>query len=856
MLSPPSFASTPVIWTAGQLARLRGEWRTALRSFAYHPFVALSASRGEPPTFYRVDFRVRSLTLDASEQLQYVDSVPMEIWITPGYPSTPPLVRPLAVLFHPNISYEAVHFTSAWQPNQTLLDVIHQVGEFLAWRSYDPDAVANDVALQWLHDNAAMLPLDGQADFTPSAGGEPLDRITRYGPTTLDQMGSAIDELSAALAGDAAGPNIEQARSFSRQTHAAMRIFLEPDVPATLRQRAAEFDRLALDLPGSVPSWEHVRGLRSWAKTILVEVGELKTAAEQLPAEVTRLSSLVGADFDTAAGAIGHLPSSEVLSPLLLRLPPLFKETETRAQTLRSQLALPQSGRPPNPLKPESAINRQLAIKLKEAEEDVEFAHHAAGEALAAADPVLPNARAETLALRVIGRWREYLDLFAAAGALEQHLSQWNGDAIEGYFIHSPDGQFGPFQFEQEVALGDARVYLTRGKGAALEIRSAVDDSTLGRGANGAARAMVAQGAGPAVSMTFTVPHEIDQPLLQLDYAIGQTSTLLPKLHAIGISDAHSWCGRIQRFLSGGEAQQEARAEQRRAAHRWETLAEELRQLAAFKARLSTYFLVTRCAATVSALVSERSAHNATIAQATKRVAAIAAKSSRDEAGQLVVPGRLAKSYTEETAAMEAAQKSLRRLEPRIKGISHTLRERLASPRQCGRPEIPVLRHLHPVSQELAELAPFASDDHLQAAVADLASTLQTSLMLNLPPAPPLTAEPPAAPASAEITRGAGEAPIVSEVEDAPAAQEIAPAEHVVEAAVDDAPPEAGITEEPLAEESTAASEAVAEAGEPAQESASVDAPDLANFTEAAQSFVAHEDEEKPPEEEDDWIEL
>src|ERR1700688_5042764 len=114
-LAPPGFRVTPVAGSDGQLERLRSEWLRAHRAFAYHSFVAISALRGDPPSQYRVDFRVRSLVLDDAEQLQYVDAVSMELWIPPGYPSQAPLVRPLAAVFHPNISYDAVHFAGNWQ---------------------------------------------------------------------------------------------------------------------------------------------------------------------------------------------------------------------------------------------------------------------------------------------------------------------------------------------------------------------------------------------------------------------------------------------------------------------------------------------------------------------------------------------------------------------------------------------------------------------------------------------------------------------------------------------------------------------------------------------------------------------
>ena len=837
-LPPPAFAMSPVAWSDGQLARLQGEWRTAFRAFAYHPFVAISALRGDPPTQYRVDFRVRSLVLNDAEQLQYVQTVSVEIWLPPGYPSQEPLVRPLVAVFHPNFSYDRVSFATAWQSGDTLVDVVHRVGEYLAYRSYDPQAVVNEVALQWLTDNAGLVPLDARADFTPTAGGEPLGRISQFGPATLHQMRRSIEELIDALSGEGAGPNIEHVRAFGQQTRTVMRMFLEQDIPAQLRAWAYEFDQFALDLPSSVPSWEHVRRLKSWSKSMLADSAELAPAVAQLDPEIEKLAGMVNGEFTSADDAVGHIPAAAALSVPLLRLPAVFLDAATRLETLRARLAGLDVRRPPNPLPAKGPIGRQLQQKLQEADDDVEFARHTTSEAIAAMEPALFRAREEVLALRLIARWREYIDIVVKATWLEQHLAGMS-DAMEGYFIRSAGGAFGPFQLEREVELGGTSIVVHVGNGGSMEVRAGADDSTLARGANGIVATMLPAGGGSSAPMTFKVAEGVDQPLLQLEYACKQTSLILPRIQAAPASKAISWCGRMLALFADAEAQQAARSEHRRCIHRWEALTEELKHLSQYKARLATYFLLQRAAALVPRLNAERAAHEAIITEAMQRITAIVGRSTRDgETNRLIVPAKFAKSYTDENAALESARKESRRLESRLKSLANRLRERLASPKLCGRPEVPQLRRMQPLSAELTELAPQMSDEQLLAIVGMLAEHLQTPLIANFAP-PPETETHRALPLTGDLSAlGSGDMPVVSE-------GSVADEFHVAEdrgsqpwAAVPQGEPEA---KEP--ESQTWPQMPAVEGGE---EPAAAESDEV---------FFATDDEEIPSENENDWIE-
>src|SRR5436190_384216 len=81
-----------------------------------------------------------------------------------------PVVRPMENVFHPNIVAEGVYLSVPWQPGDTLTDYIVKVGELLAFRNWDANYVANQVAMDWIAQNGDALPVDAQADLSPYAG--------------------------------------------------------------------------------------------------------------------------------------------------------------------------------------------------------------------------------------------------------------------------------------------------------------------------------------------------------------------------------------------------------------------------------------------------------------------------------------------------------------------------------------------------------------------------------------------------------------------------------------------------------------------------------------------------------------
>ena len=86
-------------WSAQQLVRLEHEWRQLERNFAYHPTVKVTPIKGNPPAEYQVELKCRTLYVQEDGQLGYLDAPAIHIWLPPGYPHEPPVVRPMQPIF-------------------------------------------------------------------------------------------------------------------------------------------------------------------------------------------------------------------------------------------------------------------------------------------------------------------------------------------------------------------------------------------------------------------------------------------------------------------------------------------------------------------------------------------------------------------------------------------------------------------------------------------------------------------------------------------------------------------------------------------------------------------------------------
>ncbi len=739
----PAAVASPIAWTDGQLVRLESEWRQAQRAFAYHPSVGITALEGDPPVEYQVDYKVHTLVLNEAGELQYADSVSVHVWMPPGFPNQPPLVRPMASVFHPNIAYEGVYFSTPWQAGESLVEFIRRVGEYLAYRAYDPEAVVNQAAYQWLEENSGILPLDARADFSPTAGGEPLGRISRFGAATLDQIRKAIDEMRQALVSEGRPATAQDVQAFAEHTRSALGVFLEGDVPDELRQSASEFDDWTRELPASVPSWEYLRGQRAAVKAVHWAVAVVGDTRPLLLREMEAIERLLTSPLSSnAAEAVRQLPTAAILQEHQLKLPPLVRTAQERAESLRARVeALSAPAPNANGVREEGAVGRRLHAQMEELSHAVLEAQQAAAAAMSEFRPVLGRARAEAQALEKVVGWRGYMDTYAQGINLERRLKVWGAAGVQAYYLESEAGQYGPFQYEEALELGGTRVAVRNLLQQTIEVFDADSYASLGRDLRGSITVplRLPDSEDDTYPQKFALSMRCDDALVQLDFIIENTAESLQRLQSSDPEAAlsRSWCGQIVGVLAAPSANRAIHEEHRRSRHRWKSLVVDLTALSRFKERLATYHLIARMAENVPQLLAALQEEKKQLKESTKRSAEIAAKCGRDvENDRLVIPPKLAKPYADEMAFRKKTQHAIQHIQKRLTVVAEWTRERVGSQRLVGRPELPSLHLLPGLPEALAAMADAMSDEWMTEQVAILEELLNTPIPLKIQPAP------------------------------------------------------------------------------------------------------------------------
>lgn len=710
-----------VTWTAGQLARMENEWRRLQRAFAYHPHVTLIPIAGDPPSSYQVDFRLTTVIVNPrTSQLEYVANASVQVILPPGFPNESPTVRPMTAIFHPNVSYEGLYLENLWHPNETLLGLIRKVGDVLAYRSYDPDYAVNPAAMDWLIANHSILPIDGQANLSPQAGGEPLDRICKFGPQSLESMKQSILATQSALFGTSA-PDPLTLRNYAAKTRMALNLFMESDVPEHLQSTASELDEAARELVSMSPLYDFVRERRRRVAVLRTTTKALANAVGPLQAEVEKLVALAPAgEPEDAMAALKRIPPAARLQPLQFSMPKLIDDAEKKFTAVRNAIDSVGQLVPPALIPTDSILGRRLDRELQTGEADADAARKEAESGLGGVDPVLNRAGSEATALDFVVRWREYLDMADKARTIERLIRQNGSEGIHAYYIERDGERYGPYQFEQSVDLGAGELLIRNNAGKTIELWDHKRDKPLATNANGAM--LVALSAPPPepgeevevdengqpvrrkIPTKFVMTDRCDDLVVLLEYLRRSAIETVKKFAAYN-GDARSWAGSVCRVLSREEVRKAMEEELAGAARRWRHTIIDLAALSVWKERLATYFLLHRSSEAIPRLVATINDCKQKHAASKKKVADIMSKSSRDlETGGMVIPPKYSKSYKDELKLQEDCATNARVATIRLKSLVAQLSYRLQDPKRLGKAMLPTLRVLPPVQDALVQL--------------------------------------------------------------------------------------------------------------------------------------------------------
>jgi len=763
----PTFAAPAAVPTAGdddvvpkemaraaedRPARLAREWRLLQRSFAYHPVVRIAPLKDDPPTEYRVDYRpLRTLVVTDDGQLDYAPQCSVHVWLPPGFPDDPPLVRPVQAIFHPNVTMDYILLAPPWTAASTVADVVTGIGQMLAFQAYDHAQAYNEMAVQWMADNPGLLPVDAAADLRVEAGGEPLERLCRYGPRTLEQIRGQLGEMAGALAGPDEPPAGQDVGQFCAQSRRALSLFLGADVPAEVRGPAEDLEGWARGMSEAVVLWETVR--RYDAAAVAAD------AAARHVAETRQVLVNAMRELDQAARHAGDPPADPVEA--LKRIPPpgtlhhhqaALSSLATRArqelaaldERLRAFERLAKIPAPaatlPQALASRASAERQRALETAVAARDAALVERGLVK------PALRTAEARLAGLARAIAWREYADQFDKAAEVARKATGWGAAGVEAYFIDNAAGRFGPFDLEQRLTLGEVDVAVRSPDGDAIEVLDAGTGDVLARSDRGFTTLVTPDPAsGQNRTTGFRLTAGCDEMAVQLEYLVAQTRDALASMAAQVDAGGETWLTAYDRALTAPAARAALASRQADAEGQWDALGADLAALAPFKRRVAAYSLLLRASAAAprhaAALAGARKRLNA----ATERIGWIASRSSLEpDTGQLMVPARHGQEYAEQVRKRHEAIEEIAHLEALAGRIAGDLRARLATADQVGAAAVPHLNALAALPDETAALAPAMGNAALTALADLVAGHLRTEIPLppDLAPDADADAEP------------------------------------------------------------------------------------------------------------------
>jgi ubiquitin-protein ligase len=149
-----------------RLERLTAEWES-LRTLATRSNVFEVQAHGDPPDRYTVEFHGRGLCRDARGEIAFRDSHSVDIRLPYAFPQSPPDIRWLTPIFHPNVSYSGfINISDVglnWDPDLGLDVLCERLWDVARVAFLDLEGASNYAAKNWFSsDETLRLPLDAR----------------------------------------------------------------------------------------------------------------------------------------------------------------------------------------------------------------------------------------------------------------------------------------------------------------------------------------------------------------------------------------------------------------------------------------------------------------------------------------------------------------------------------------------------------------------------------------------------------------------------------------------------------------------------------------------------------------------
>jgi len=367
----------------------------------------------------------------------------------------------------------------------------------------------------------------------------------------------------------------------------------------------------------------------------------------------------------------------------------------------------------------------------------------------------------------------------------------WGSAGVQAYFVENEGGEFGPFEFEYRLDLGDSSVALRNTARTSLEVFDVITGKRIGQTDSGAVTVPLPGGEdGATFPTTFRITARCDDLWVQVEYLTRQIGeVVMRQVKPLNAPKATSWAAAFNSILSDRQSINGFVADTKRGVHERSALVTDLKQLSRFKERLATQYLLERQGEMVPRFKAQLAAAKQALKESTQRIGEIFGRSQRDvETNMPMIPPKYAKEYEANKLKQENAAEEIEHLTELLRYCAAQIKPRLASVTLYGWGEAPAPQILPPLGEEqLARVS----------LLHEYSMTQQIEHLQNLLDTPLRTDEMAAAMAQQQATADAAMAAAAE-----PAEQEELSVEDAGEAAAEETPvDQSPVDEAPIEEE-------------------------------------------------------
>ena len=480
-------------------------------------------------------------------------------------------------------------------------------------------------------------------------------------------------------------PSADDARYFALRTRLAASMFLANEIPEHLSGPASALDEWAMEIPQAQGTFDAYRELKVAAAAVRTAAGELADISRALGQQLAALDAMVAVEpFTDPAKALRQLPAAVDLQRSQGEMRTVLRGAEQKLQAAKARLnplAIPQRGGTLC-----APLETLFGTALAGLETSVAAARQRIDAARAKIEPMIARARQEVAALDRILLWREYADMKDSASPLVAQLAKWGTAGTQAYFVANPGGEHGPFDFEQPLELGTAKIAVrTLGRRSMEAIDSTLGMSLAKTETGELLISLPGEEPGEMFPTTFKLTARCDDLIVQLDYLVAQTRGLLERIGAKPLPAA-SWTGKFIAILAKPEVLSKVHADHVKLSTHWQHLSADLEALAPLKERMATYHLLMRASEAVPRYHKERDAaetRRTKANEASPRYFPAARETSMPRSdGQHhdAAPAQIA-GHVRRSAACRTRCRRRRRAAPPSRSSANRQRSRLATPR-------------------------------------------------------------------------------------------------------------------------------------------------------------------------------